>query len=101
LQKFTYIHQVSSSQTLVVNLPTRKMPKIAKISLPSTSVPQFQPITLRGPLKGKGLKDQGKFSLSQITAKKIVKMKINHRIGTCLRDKATIKLKCAIVVSTS
>jgi hypothetical protein len=48
-----------------------------------------------------GLKDQGKFSLSQITAEKIVKQKINHKIGTCLRDKATIKLKCATVVSTS
>jgi hypothetical protein len=46
------------------------------------------------------LKDQGKFSLSQITAEKIVK-KINHKIGTCLRDKATIKLECATVVSTS
>jgi hypothetical protein len=40
----------------------------------------------------KRVKDQGKFSLSQITAKMIVKRKINHRKGTCLRDKATIKL---------
>jgi hypothetical protein len=52
-------------------------------------------------LKGKGLKDQGKFSLSQITAKKIVKMKIHHRGGTCLRDKATITLIHATVVNTS
>jgi hypothetical protein len=39
-----------------------------------------------------GLKDQGKFSLSQITAEKIVKRKMNHKKGTCLRDKATRKL---------
>jgi hypothetical protein len=52
-------------------------------------------------LKGKGLRSLGKFSLSQITAKKIVKMKKYHRISTCLRDKTTITLVYAVVVITS
>jgi hypothetical protein len=63
-------------------------------------IPRETSLTIWG-FERQGLKDQGKFSLSQITAKKIVKKKINHKTGTCLRDKATIKLKCATVVSAS
>jgi hypothetical protein len=38
----------SSRQTLVINLPPRKMPKITKEKPPSTSATQFQPKTLEG-----------------------------------------------------
>jgi hypothetical protein len=41
------------------------------------------------------------FSLHRLPPRKIVKMKVFHRIGTCLRDKATIKLKYATMVTTS
>jgi hypothetical protein len=52
-------------------------------------------------IKGLRFKRSKLVFLSQITAKEIVKMKVFHRTGTCLRDKATIKLKYATVVSTS
>jgi hypothetical protein len=51
--------------------------------------------------RGKGLMDQDKSCLSQITAKKDSQEEIIPLVGTCLRDK-TNKLKvCAAVVSTS
>jgi hypothetical protein len=64
-------------------------------------IPRGTSLAIWGFERQRVLKDQGKFSLSQNTAKKIVKMKVFHIIGTCLQDKATIKLKCATVVSTS
>jgi hypothetical protein len=64
-------------------------------------IPRETSLVIWGSERSKGLKDQDKGFLSQITAKRDSQEENLPLNGTCLRDKANKARKCAAVVSTS